>query len=80
MSGKFPFDKSAAVEAFKTWAKSQEVDGLTYPLMCQIKQGDSYKTITGVTTIADPSKTVDIVHKEGEVMLLDFWATWCPPC
>jgi len=22
----------------------------------------------------------DIEHKEGEVMLLDFWATWCPPC
>ena len=22
----------------------------------------------------------DIEHKEGQVILLDFWATWCPPC
>jgi len=23
---------------------------------------------------------VNVEHKEGQVILLDFWATWCPPC
>ena len=25
-------------------------------------------------------KNVEIKHNKGEVMMIDFWASWCPPC
>jgi thiol-disulfide isomerase/thioredoxin len=42
--------------------------------------GDQYATITDVTTIENPAATVNIEHTAGDVLLIDFWATWCPPC
>lgn len=24
--------------------------------------------------------TSNVKHETGQVILLDFWATWCPPC
>jgi len=38
-----------------------------------------YREIKNVTTL-DSDAPVNIEHKEGEVLLIDFWATWCPPC
>ena len=28
----------------------------------------------------DKSAVDKLEHQEGQVWLIDFWATWCPPC
>ena len=41
--------------------------------------GSPYQTIKNVTPLNEESG-VNLEHKKGEVWLVDFWATWCPPC
>lgn len=31
-------------------------------------------------TIQDPERTVSLNQFKGQVLVLNFWATWCPPC
>jgi thiol-disulfide isomerase/thioredoxin len=48
-------------------------------ITAKLGPGDPYTQINNVVEI-NSKKEVSIVHKSGQVFLIDFWATWCPPC
>jgi len=66
---------------FKEAAKAitEGVTGVELKVCAQVGPGDDYATITEVEPM-DKGDKVSIEHNPGEVILLDFWATWCPPC
>jgi len=73
-------DAAKAAE-FKEKAKAvtEGVTGVDIKVVSQVGPGDDYATITEVEPM-DSADKVSIAQKAGEVLLIDFWATWCPPC
>jgi len=81
IKGSLSPDKKDAVNAFKEEIKAftDGVEGIEIEVACQIGAGCMYDPIKNIVPIAggDP---LTLEHKAGEVWLVDFWATWCPPC
>jgi len=77
-----PSTEGAKADRFNEAVKTitDGVEGVKISVCSLLGVGDQYKTIGKVTTLDDPNTEVSIEHTQGEVMMIDFWATWCPPC
>lgn len=56
------------------------VDGAKIKITCGVGIGDKMPKVEQAGAVFGTEELVDVSHEKGQVILYDFWATWCPPC
>lgn len=75
-----PDKKEAADKLKEELSKVVEgVAGVSIKVGVQLGPGCQYDPIKDIVPIAG-GEPLTLNHTKGEVWLIDFWATWCPPC
>jgi len=84
VSKKLPSSQEDLAKKFKEAIKAdlEGVEGVQIDVVAQLGVGEQYREIKDVIKVyaEDPAAACNLTHKEGEVWMIDFWATWCPPC